>query len=105
MRRFGKKWPSSFGTRDNGQYLRTAQMAKVKAEVDSLTERRDVEKALLAQAQQENLERRREITRLQADVEEGIAAVTVALGRESDKRRELEEIQQRAAKAIEEINN
>jgi hypothetical protein len=80
------------------------QIAKVQSEVQLLTERRDVEKALLAQAQQENLERRREITRLQADVEEALGAYTMALGRESDKKRQLEELLKQINKTIEDIN-
>lgn len=81
------------------------QIAKIKAEVALLTERRDVEKALLQQAQQENQDRRREITRLQADVEEALGAYTVALGREADKKRELEELQKRISKTIQDIDS
>lgn len=81
-----------------------SQITKTKAEVDLLTQRRDVEKGLLQQAQQENVERRREITRLQADVEEGMGALTVALGRQADKKRQLDEIQQQITKTIAEID-
>lgn len=71
------------------------QQVKVKAEVDELNKRRDVERELLRQAEFENLERRREITKLEADIEEAMAALTVALGREADKKRLFDEIQQK----------
>lgn len=80
------------------------EQAKVKLEVEELTKRRDVEKELLRQAEFENLERRREITKLEADVEEALAALTVALGREADKKRLYEEIQQKTAAAAEASN-
>ncbi len=73
------------------------QIAKVQAEVKDLTERRDFEKTLLQQSETENQERRREITRLQADVEEALVAYTLALGREADKKREQQTIQQRSS--------
>lgn len=74
--------------------------AKLKEEVEELGKRRDVEKELLRQAEFENLERRREITRLEADVEEAMAALTLALGREADKLRLAEEVKQKSKKAI-----
>jgi hypothetical protein len=77
------------------------QIAKIRAEVENLNERRDVEKALLQQAEFENLERRREITRLQADVEEAQAAYALALGREADKKRQFEELKQKANQSVE----
>lgn len=70
------------------------QQAKVKAEVDDLTKRREVERELLRQAEFENLERRREITKLEADIEEALAGLTLALGRESDRKRLFEKIKQ-----------
>lgn len=72
-----------------------AQQARVKVEVEELTKRRDVEKELLRQAEFENLEKRREITKLEADIEEALAGLTLALGREADKQRLYEEIQQK----------
>lgn len=88
------------------------QQAKVKTEVDDLTKRRDVEKELLRQAEFENLERRREITKLEADVEDAMSALTLALGREADKKRIFEEIKQKSAqtadasdKLVENIRN
>ncbi|MFT3878168.1 MAG: hypothetical protein QM703_00740 [Gemmatales bacterium] len=72
-----------------------AQQARVKTEVEELTKRRDVEKELLRQAEFENLEKRREITKLEADIEEALAGLTLALGREADKKRLYEEIQQK----------
>lgn len=65
----------------------TEQQNKVKADVALLVSRRDVEQQLLGQAEAENLARRREITRLQADVEEALAAYTTALGRELDRQK------------------
>ncbi len=73
--------------------------ARIKVEVDELGKRRDVEKELLRQAEYENLERRREITKLEADVEEALSALTLALGREADKKRTFEEIKQKTTKA------
>ena len=88
------------------------QQAKVKTEVDDLTKRRDVEKELLRQAEFENLERRREITKLEADIEDAMSALTLALGREADKKRIFEEIKQKSAltadasdKLVENIRN
>lgn len=72
-----------------------AQQARVKAEVEELTKRRDVERELLRQAEFENLEKRREITKLEADIEEALAGLTLALGREADKKRLYEEIKQK----------
>jgi hypothetical protein len=73
---------------------------KLKEEVTELGKRRDVEKELLRQAEFENLERRREITRLEADVEEAMSALTLSLGREADKLRLAEEVKQKSKKAI-----
>jgi hypothetical protein len=81
-----------------------SQIAKLKEEVATLTSRRDIEKALLQQAELENLERRREITRLQADVEEAAAAYALALGREADKKRQQEELSQRARQTVQTSN-
>lgn len=78
-----------------------AQQSKVKADVDDLTKRRDIEKELLRQAEFENLEKRREITKLEADIEEALAGLTLALGREADKKRLFEEIQQKTAQTAE----
>lgn len=69
--------------------------AAIKVEVEELGKRRDVEKDLLRQAELENLERRREITRLEADVEEALSALTLALGREADRKRTYEDIKQK----------
>lgn len=66
--------------------------AAIKVEVEELGKRRDVEKELLRQAELENLERRREITKLEADVEEALSALTLALGREADRKRTFEDI-------------
>lgn len=74
---------------------------RIKNEVEELAKRRDVEKELLRQAEFENLERRREITKLEADVEEAMAALTLSLGREADKRRLAERIKQESAAATE----
>ena len=77
-----------------------AVQAKVKLDVEELAKRRDVERELLRQAEFENLEKRREITKLEADMEEALAGLTLALGRESDKKRLYEEIQQKTAQTI-----
>jgi hypothetical protein len=77
-----------------------AQQKRIKADVDLLVTRRDVERQLLTQAEAENLERRREITRLQADVEEAFGAYTVALGRELDRQRLLADLQQKQQQAL-----
>lgn len=69
--------------------------AAIKVEVEELGKRRDVEKELLRQAELENLERRREITKLEADVEEALSALTLALGREADRKRTFEDIKQK----------
>lgn len=74
-----------------------AVQARVKLDVDELAKRREVEKELLRQAEFENLEKRREITKLEADIEEALAGLTLALGREADKKRLYEEIQQKTA--------
>lgn len=76
------------------------QKARVKNEVEELSKRRDIEKELLRQAEFENLERRREITKLEADVEEAMAALTVALGREADRKRLFEEIKQKTSNTV-----
>jgi hypothetical protein len=76
------------------------QKARVKNEVEELSKRRDIEKELLRQAEFENLERRREITKLEADVEEAMAALTVALGREADRKRLFEEIKQKISNTV-----
>ncbi len=78
-----------------------AVQAKVKLDVEELSKRRDVEKELLRQAEFENLEKRREITKLEADIEEALAALTLALGREADKKRLYEEIQQKTTQTAE----
>src|SRR5262249_21323301 len=77
-----------------------SQHAKIKGEVEELTKRRDVEKELLREAEFENLERRREITKLEADVEEALASLTLALGREADKKRVFEDIRQKSAQTV-----
>ena len=74
------------------------------AEVEELGKRLDVEKELLRQANFENLERRREITKLEADVEEALAGLTLALGREADKKRLYDEIQQKIATTTDNSN-
>lgn len=78
-----------------------AQQKRVQTEVEELTKRRDVEKELLRQAEFENLEKRREITKLEADIEEALAGLTLALGREADKKRLFEEIQQKTTQTAE----
>lgn len=78
---------------------KTAQ-AKVEEEVQLLTSRRDVESQLLAQAETENRQRRLEITRLQADVEEALAAYTLALGRELDKQRLFADLKLKAEQTV-----
>jgi hypothetical protein len=78
-----------------------AAQTRVKLDVEELSKRRDVEKELLRQAEFENLEKRREITKLEADIEEALAGLTLALGREADKKRLYEEIQQKTAQTAE----
>jgi hypothetical protein len=78
-----------------------AQQAKVKTEVEELSKRRDVEKELLRQAEFENLEKRREITKLEADIEEALAGLTLALGREADRKRLFEDLQQKTTQTVE----
>lgn len=80
------------------------QQASVKTEVEELGKRLDVERELLRQANFENLERRREITKLEADVEEALAGLTLALGREADKKRLYDEIQQKIATTTDNSN-
>lgn len=70
------------------------QQAKVKADVEDLAKRKAIEQELVRQAKFENLERRREITKLEADIEEATAALAVSLGREADKKRIFEQIKQ-----------
>ncbi|HMP17490.1 MAG TPA: hypothetical protein PKD72_10735, partial [Gemmatales bacterium] len=65
--------------------LAKEDQARIKAEVETLSLNRDVERELLRQAEFENVERRREITKLEADVEEALGALNLALGRELDK--------------------
>jgi hypothetical protein len=84
--------------------LADAELAlkKVEDEVQLLVGRRDVEKQLLAQAEAENRARRLEITRLQADVEEALAAYTLVLGRELDKQRLFADLKLKAEQTVNE---
>ncbi|HMO35847.1 MAG TPA: hypothetical protein PKA06_07390, partial [Gemmatales bacterium] len=82
--------------------LAKEDQARIKAEVETLSLNRDVERELLRQAEFENVERRREITKLEADVEEALGALNLALGRELDKKRIFEDIRRKTAQTAEE---
>lgn len=76
---------------------------KLKADVELLTDRRRAEEFLRERLAYENVERRRELSRLYAELEEAQHAADVAAGREADALNQLEEVRNRIAR-LEELN-
>lgn len=68
------------------------QRERLDVDIDLLTKRRDFEKVLVEEAEYDNLQRQREITRLQSELDEFISSRNITLGRETDVRRKLEEM-------------
>lgn len=80
-----------------------ADIEKLKADVELLTDRRRAEEFLRERLSYENVERRRELSRLYAELEEAQHAADVAAGREADALNQLEETRSRISN-LEELN-
>lgn len=80
-----------------------ADIEKLKADVELLTDRRRAEEFLRERLAYENVERRRELSRLYAELEEAQHAADVAAGREADALNQLEETRSRISN-LEELN-
>jgi hypothetical protein len=80
-----------------------ADIEKLRADIELLTDRRRAEEFLRERLAYENVERRRELSRLYAELEEAQHAADVAAGREADALNQLEETRNRISN-LEELN-